>query len=55
MNEAIKIRRPKAEIRKKAEFRRPNTEVMAVWTDPRTFFGLRFSDFFRVSGFGFRV
>jgi NodT family efflux transporter outer membrane factor (OMF) lipoprotein len=44
-----KTRNPKSEIRNKAEGRNPNTPIARAW------FGLRISDFFRPSAFGFRI
>src|SRR6266542_2151307 len=45
------IRRPKSEIRRKAEIRNPNGDRKCR---RRGFFGLRVSNFFRISAFGFR-
>src|SRR5215469_6037194 len=55
-----KTRNQKAEIRKKAEIRSPNPEAIGDRIPYRSpvpnvfFFGLRPSDFFRISAFGFR-
>ena len=42
------IRNPKSEVRRKPEARNPKTETLGA-------FGLRASDFFRLSAFGFRI
>ena len=51
------IREPKTEIRRKLEIRNPNSEPLqhAARPSPAASFGLRISDFLRISVFGFRI
>src|SRR6266478_454181 len=52
MNELkSEIRRPKSERNPKIEIRRPKRFRISEWR----IFGLRSSDFFRISAFGFRI
>src|ERR1039457_6059006 len=52
-----KIRKPKAESRRKSEVRSPNSKLTqrTRHSGDRAIFGFRVSAFFRVSGFGLRI
>src|SRR5438105_2993450 len=55
-SKAHQIRNPKAEIRTKSEDRNPKTRTPSARAVSDTArFGFRVSDFFRISGFGFRI
>jgi ferredoxin len=57
MSPAAQIRNPKSEIRRKSEIRNPIRIAPAACSMPpsASVFGFRFSDFLRISDFGFRI